>query len=111
MNVLWGFRLRRQAQRWSIAFAFLALATAAQAQTRPYIGYAYPAGGRQGATFQIKIGGQGLDNVSDLLVTGPGVKARVVEHYRRLNPQEMQLLNEQLRALKKTTSSVASATI
>lgn len=89
---------------------FLAVANSAFAQTRPYIGYTYPAGGQQGTTFQIKLGGQGLDDVSDVLVTGSGVAAKVVECYRRINPQEMQLLNEQLRDLKRATSGVSSVT-
>jgi hypothetical protein len=90
-------------------FSWWALATSALAQTRPYIGYTYPAGGQQGTTFQIKLGGQGLDDITDVLITGSGVSAKVVEYYRRLNPQEMQLLNEQLRELKKATSGAATA--
>lgn len=88
----------------------LAFTVSALAQTRPYIGYTYPAGGQQGTTFQIKLGGQGLDDVSDGMVSGSGVTAKVVEYYRRINPQEMQLLNEQLKELKRATSGVASAT-
>jgi hypothetical protein len=87
----------------------LLFAESTKAQTRPYIGYVYPAGGQQGATFQIKLGGQGLDDVHSVLVTGSGVSARIMDYYRRLNPQEMQLLNEQLRELKKATSAVAVA--
>jgi hypothetical protein len=44
-----------------------------------------------------------------VLVTGSGVTAKVVEYYRRLNNQEIQLLNEQLRALKRAPTSAASA--
>ena len=76
------------------------MAPAAHAQKRPYIGYVYPAGGQQGTTFQVKLGGQDLDGVNAVLVTGPGVTARVVEYYRRLGNQEVQLLNEQLKELK-----------
>ncbi len=79
--------------------AWLATSSAAVAQ-RPYIGYAYPAGGQQGTTFQVRLGGQGLDDVHSALVSGPGVQARVVEYHRRLNPQEIQLLREQLKELK-----------
>ncbi len=89
-----------------VALGFSMAASAALAQTRPYIGYAYPAGGQQGTTFQVKLGGQTLDDVNQVLVTGDGVKARVVEYFRRLNPQEMQLLNEQARDLRRATSSV-----
>ena len=45
----------------------LAMASAAQAQARPYIGFVYPAGGQQGTTFQVKLGGQGLDDVDEVL--------------------------------------------
>jgi hypothetical protein len=89
-----------------LAFAAWLAAPTAFAQTRPYIGYAYPAGGQQGTTVQVKLGGQSLDDVNQVLVTGGGVKARVVQYFRRLNPQEMQLLNEQARDLRRATSSV-----
>jgi hypothetical protein len=87
---------------------FLALALAAQAQQRPYIGFAYPAGGQQGTTFQIRLGGQGLDDVNGVLVSGPGVTAKVAEYYRRLNNQEMQLLNEQLAVLRREAMSASA---
>ncbi len=85
--------------------AWMAMALAAFAQPRPYIGYVYPAGGQQGATFQIRLGGQALDDVDTVLITGSGVTARVTENYRRLNTQEMQLLNEQVRVLRRETLS------
>src|SRR3954471_7753857 len=87
---------------------FFTLTASVLAQTRPYIGYTYPAGGQQGTKCQIKLGGQGLDDVSEVLVSGSGVTAKVVEYYRRINPQEMQLLNEQLKELKRATSGVAT---
>ncbi|MCX7006098.1 MAG: hypothetical protein NTY53_02425, partial [Kiritimatiellaeota bacterium] len=51
---------------------------------RPYIGFAYPAGGQQGTTFQVKLGGQGMDGVDEVLVTGAGVKGKVIEYLRPL---------------------------
>ena len=89
----------------------LTCTASALAQTRPYIGYTFPAGGQQGTKFQIKLGGQGLDDVSGVQVTGSGVTAKVVECYRRINPQEMQLLNEQLKELKRATSGVAYSSL
>lgn len=89
---------------------FLAFTASALAQTRPYIGFAYPAGGQQGTTSEIRLGGQGLDDVHAVVVSGSGVSARIVEYLRRLNNQELQLLNEQLKELKRATSSLASAT-
>ena len=78
-------------------------------QARPYIGFVYPAGGQQGTTFQVKLGGQGLDDVNQVLVTGSGVSGKVVEYNRVLGNQETTLLSEQLRALKRATSKAAPA--
>lgn len=89
--------------------AGLALGLQAQVQQRPYIGYVYPAGGQQGTKVQIRLGGQGLDDVHAVLVTGSGVTGRVLDHYRRLNPQENQLINEQLRELRKAATPAAPA--
>lgn len=88
--------------------SLLTIAPAALAQTRPYIGFVYPAGGQQGTTFQVRLGGQGLDDVHQALVTGTGVTARVVDYQRRLNPQEIQLLREQLTILKKAKPQPAA---
>lgn len=79
---------------------WLALPTPALAQSRPYLGYVYPAGGRQGTTFPVKVGGQALDEVTDVLVSGSGVTARAVHCFKRIGPQEMTLLRDQLRELR-----------
>src|SRR5450759_2894274 len=78
----------------------LLLAPVASSQPRPYIGYVYPAGGQQATTSQIRLGGQNMDDVNAVLVTGAGVTARIVEYYWRQNNQEQALLNEQLQTLK-----------
>lgn len=85
---------------WFAAGVVLAAALAAQAQRRPYIGYVYPAGGQQATTFEVKLGGQDLDDVSTLLVSGGGVSVRITGYQRKIGPQEMQLLREQQRLLK-----------
>lgn len=89
--------------------AALALASVARAQPRPHVGYAYPAGGQAGTTFEVKLGGQNLDDVAQVYVTGTGVSARVVSFHRRIGPQEMQLLNEQLRLLRRAAPKSAAA--
>jgi hypothetical protein len=91
-----------------VAAGWLAIPVLVHAQARPYIGYVYPAGGQQGTTFQIKLGGQALDDVNQVLVTGSGITARVLEYNRALGAQEMTLLNEQLRELKRGKTEVAS---
>lgn len=65
-----------------------------------YLGYVYPAGGRQGTTFQVTLGGQKLDGINRAFVSGTGVKARLVEYNKKLGNQEIQLLKEQLHELK-----------
>ena len=87
--------------------SLLAMAPAAQAQVRPYLGFVYPAGGQQGTTFQIRLGGQGLDDVNEVAVSGRGVRAKVVEYLRRLNAQEITLLTEQLNELKNNPVGVS----
>ena len=71
----------------------LALAPAAWAQTRPYIGFVYPAGGQQGTTFQIRLGGQNMDDVYAVTISGTGVSGKIVEYNRRLNNQEQALIS------------------
>jgi len=78
----------------------LAFVATGQAQQAAYIGFVYPAGGQQGAIFQVTLGGQGLEGVSNAFVSGTGVKARVVEYNRKMGSQEMGVLNEQLKELK-----------
>lgn len=85
------------------------LTPVARSQPRPYIGYVYPAGGQQGTTFRIRLGGQNMDDPSGVLVTGAGVTARIVDYYWRQNNQEQQLLNEQLAALKRNIQPAARA--
>jgi hypothetical protein len=79
----------------------LVLATAVQAQPRPYIGLVYPAGGQTGTTVSIRLGGQNINDVDGVLVSGTGVSARIVEFLKRLDNQETQLLREQVAELKK----------
>jgi hypothetical protein len=89
---------------FAIALAAI-FASAAQAQSRPYIGYAYPAGAQIGTTVEVRLGGQAMEDVTSVIVSGTGVTAQVVDYRRRLNNQEIQLLNEQLRELKRAPAA------
>jgi len=71
-----------------------------------YIGFVYPAGGQQGATFPIRLGGQGLLHPSEVSVSGEGVSVRLVEFHPVYDNQEMALLNQQLNELKKKETTV-----
>ena len=83
-----------------IAPAALASMPGARAQREPHIGYIYPAGGRQGATFQAAIGGQYLDGVSGVDISGGGIHATVIEHVKPLNGKEINLLRDRLKELQ-----------
>jgi hypothetical protein len=87
----------------------LAATLAAHAQPRAYIGFVYPAGGQQGTTVQVKVGGQNLDGATEVLVSGTGATGRVVECYGRLNNQQITLLNEQLKELKQAKPAAEAA--
>ena len=80
----------------------LALATASVlAQSGvPHLGYIYPAGGRQGTSFQVSIGGQFLNGATNAFVSGNGVQSTVVNYLRPLNGKEMNELREKLKELQ-----------
>jgi len=96
---------------FKLRFAVLALAlavamTASAWAQNQYIGYVYPAGGQQGATFPIRLGGQALVNPAQVVVSGEGVSVRLVEHYRVLGNQELGLLQQQLAELRKPETTL-----
>jgi len=86
----------------------LALAPVAPAQTRPYVGYVYPAGGQQGTTFEVKVGGQNLNDIQQVIVSGSGVTARLVEYCFPLGNRESGWLIRQLAELKKSRAKSTS---
>ncbi len=79
----------------------LGAAGLSDACAQSYIGFVYPAGGRQGTTFVCTLGGQSLEGVEGVVVAGPGVTGRIVEYNKKMNPQEMQVIREQLTELKR----------
>lgn len=82
--------------------ALLAFAPFSSAQQpTPHIGYVFPAGGRQGASLDVKIGGQFLDGATQAFVSGPGVQASVVEHVKPITPKQANKLKERLAELQK----------
>ncbi len=67
----------------------------------PHVGYVCPAGGRQGTTFQVKLGGEFLDGATGVRVSGEGVEAKVLGQTRPLNMREIEALRQRLRQLDK----------
>ncbi|MBI5686939.1 MAG: peptidase [Verrucomicrobia bacterium] len=78
--------------RWQMILGLavsLAMTPALRAQQpAPRIGYVYPAGGQQGTTFQVVIGGQRLKDLKEVFVSSSGVQALMLERARPLTPQE-----------------------
>jgi len=67
----------------------------------PHLGYVYPAGGRQGTTFQAGIGGRFLDGVTEVSVSGGGMEVKVIEQDKPLTQQQINGLREKLQELQK----------
>jgi ribosomal protein L40E len=89
-----------------LGLAILVAAASSVWAQNQYIGYVYPAGGQQGTTFPIRLGGQELVYASDLVVSGEGISVRLVDHYRIMNNQELGLLRQQLSELRKKETTV-----
>ncbi|MBI5687047.1 MAG: PPC domain-containing protein [Verrucomicrobia bacterium] len=91
--------------RWQMILglgAALALLPAARAQQfTPHIGYVYPAGGKQGSSFELTLGGQYLDGVTNAFVTGSGISATVISYVKPITIQQFNDLRERLTELMK----------
>ena len=85
-----------------VLMVVLAIAPAAQAQQQitPRIGYVYPAGGRQGASLEVTVGGQFLDGVAQAFVSGAGIQATVAEYVKPVTPQQFNKLKDRLQELQ-----------
>ncbi len=89
---------RRSGLKSVLLAASLAFASLAEAQNAPHIGYIYPAGGRQGMTFQVVVGGQFPSGITNFTVVMDGdlARAKIVGYDRPLKPNEQQALKEEL---------------
>lgn len=74
----------------------LAISPHAHAQRAARIGYVYPAGGKQGSTFEAVIAGQLLTDVSYVDVSGTGVAAKIKELIRPITGKETNDLRIQI---------------
>ncbi|OQW96700.1 MAG: hypothetical protein BWK77_03865 [Verrucomicrobia bacterium A1] len=83
------FILWRAAVACTVGLALPPPVPAQQQRRETHIGYVHPAGGRQGATFEVTVGGESLDGVSGLEVSGRGVEAVVLKHIKTLTQQQL----------------------
>jgi hypothetical protein len=80
----------------------LAFAPSAEAQQKePHVGYLYPAGGRQGETFQITVGGQFFDDEAAVFISGDGIEAKVLACKKPPTPRELNELREKMQEMQK----------
>lgn len=99
--------MRTASEQWrgrmALAVVFLSVSAvwAQTSQKQPHIGYLYPAGGQQGTVVEVLAGGQYLNGVNKVHVTGEGVSASVIHYAKPLNNQDLRELRKQLAALLK----------
>jgi len=84
----------------------IAIAAGARARRGPTIGYVYPAGGRQGTKFEVALAGRFLDGVSDVIVSGEGVQATLIEHVKPLNGKQINLIRDRLKELQEKVKPI-----
>lgn len=80
--------------------ALVISAAIAHAQRAPRIGYIYPAGGQQGTTFEVAVGGQYLDDPLGAVVSGGGVEVEILEHDKPPPQQAINDIREKLREMQ-----------
>jgi hypothetical protein len=61
----------------------------------------YPAGGRQGTSFEVTVGGQTLNGLNNAYLSGSGVRISVVEYERPMTPAQANTLREEAQELNK----------
>jgi len=91
---------------WLAAY-LAAVPTVRAQQNAPHLAYVLPAGGRQGTTFEVKVGGQFLTNVTGVFVSGSGLQTEVGEYARPMNGMQATQLREKLQELQKKATDPA----
>ncbi len=81
---------------------FLALEGQAQPnnQQNPRIGYVYPAGGQLGSTFKVQLGGQAIEGVKQVLMSGSGVSVSILEQKKPLTQKQFKEAKERIEELR-----------
>ncbi|MCX7872788.1 MAG: hypothetical protein N2487_05835, partial [Verrucomicrobiae bacterium] len=83
-----------------VIFVFLFSWTVFGQELSPRVGYVYPAGGKRGTVFELTAGGQFLRGVTNVYVSGGGVRATVLEHIEPISQRQAQLLRDRLKELQ-----------
>ena len=67
----------------------------------PHAGFTYPAGGRQGTTVQVVVGGRYLEGASGAVFTARGLRAEIAGYDKPLAQREIQDLREKAQEMQK----------
>ena len=100
-------RIRASVCATAIAICLALFLPALHAQNVPHAAYVLPAGGQQGTTVEVTLGGQFLQNAADVYVSGAGVQATVADHARPMNGNEATTLRDRMQELQKLPMSDA----
>lgn len=95
-----------------LAVLLFGLEAGALAQRQPHIGYVYPAGGQQGTTLTVTVGGQSLEGVTSAYVSGKGIRTTILKYEHQVTPQAQDELAKrlaQLREKRQKTGSLSAA--
>ncbi len=84
-----------------LAILLFPFSAALAQEVTPRLGYAFPAGGQQGTTFRITVGGKYLENIKRVYVSGPGVEARLLEKVQPMKSEEANGLRQKLTKLNR----------
>jgi len=77
-------------------------------QSSPRIGYVYPAGGQQGKSFTVTVGGQNLNGVSEAIVSGAGAQVKLLAYDRPLTARAFQEMREAAQKLMERRAATRS---
>lgn len=92
-----------------VCFVSLFVPAALAQVTGPHIGYVYPAGGKQGTGFQVRVGGQFLDGATNAYFSAKGIKATILSHTKPLTPQQANALRERMKELQQKRNEAMRA--
>jgi hypothetical protein len=99
--------------RWSVglgvALLLVVAPTAWAQQNPPHLAYVYPAGGRQGDSFRVTIGGQYLNDDAKVYVSGDGIRSKVVACVKPLTQKQVNELRDKLQELRKKPKDADTA--
>jgi len=83
---------------------FLAAATCARA-AGPHIGYIFPSGGQQGTALEIVVGGENLAGTREVLISGSGIRARVIGHAAPFSERQLNMVKDKMQEISQLRSS------